>query len=69
MKPEELMHPLVAESIRRYQLYGWGPALIQQLLRRRFNVKVGQRCLQSFREGKDCTPRCLENCPFKKYIM
>ena len=49
MKPEENLHPLVYQSLLRYIGYGWNNALIQSLVRYRFNVKISQRCLNTFR--------------------
>lgn len=69
MKPEERMHPLVYQSLVRYLGYRWGDALIQSLIRYRFGLRISHRCLEAFRKGDDCTPRCMESCPFRDYIM
>lgn len=69
MKPEENLHPLVYQSLLRYIGYGWGNALIQSLIRYRFNVKISQRCLNTFRNGENCTAQCQMHCPFLKYVM
>ena len=69
MKPDEVLHPLVYQSLLRYVGYGWGNALIQSLLRYRFNVKISQRCLNTFRSGGDCTAQCQSLCPFRNNIM
>lgn len=69
MKPEEQMHPLVYQSLVRYIGYGWGDAIIQSLIRYRFNVKISHRCLKTFRCGEDCTAHCLSVCPYHKIVM
>ena len=69
MKPEENMHPLIYQSLLRYIGYGWGNALIQSLIRYRFNVKLSQRCLNTFRCNGDCSARCLESCPMRNSVM
>ena len=69
MKPEEVMHPLIYQSLRRYIAYGWGNALIQSLIRYRFNVRISQRCLKTFREDGCCSAQCQSLCPFRKIVM
>lgn len=69
MKPDEIIHPLVFQSLQRYLSYGWGNAIIQDLIRFRFNVKMNSRCLKTLRENGDCTPHCQSVCPFKNIIM
>ncbi|MBQ5978202.1 MAG: hypothetical protein IJL51_08730 [Oscillospiraceae bacterium] len=69
MKPEENLHPLVYQSLLRYLGYGWNNALIQSLLRYRFNVKISQRCLNTFRKGGNCSTQCQSLCPFLKSVM
>lgn len=69
MKPEERMHPLVQQALRRYISYGWQNALILNLIRYRFNVRLSTQCLETFREGKSCTAYCESHCPWKDYIM
>ena len=65
MKPEENMHPLIYQSLVRYVGYGWGNTLIQSLIRFRFNVRISQRCLKTFREGGSCSVHCQSLCPFR----
>lgn len=67
--PEEQIHPLVLQTILRYLSYGWGSAMIQSLIRYRFDVRLGLQCLNTIRRGERCTPHCQENCPWKNYIM
>ncbi|MBR0355258.1 MAG: hypothetical protein IJK35_07785 [Oscillospiraceae bacterium] len=67
--PEERMHPLVWQTILRYLSYGWGTAIIQDLIRFRFGVKISLRCLNTIRRGGTCTGHCLETCPWKNYFM
>lgn len=69
MRPEENIHPLIYQSLQRYISYGWGNALIQSLLRFRFNVKISRRCLKTLREGGSCSAQCQSLCPFQKIIM
>ncbi len=69
MKPEENMHPLIYQSLLRYIGYGWGNALIQSLIRYRFNVRLSQRCLNTFRQNGNCSVRCQSQCPFRNNIM
>ena len=69
MKPEENMHPLIYQSLLRYIGYGWGNALIQSLIRYRFNVRLSQRCLNTFRQNGVCTPHCQSSCPFRNNVM
>ena len=59
------MHPLVFQSVRRYIGYGWGNALIQDLLRFRFNVRISGRCLKTIREDASCSEHCRSVCPFR----
>lgn len=69
MKPDERIHPLIYQSIVRYFSYGWGNAIIQDLLRFRFNVKISSRCLNTLRSDGDCTAHCQSLCPFQNDIM
>ena len=69
MKPEEQMHPLIYQTLVRYIGYGWGDAIIQSLIRYRFNVIISHHCLRTFREGGDCTAHCQSVCPWKNYVM
>lgn len=69
MKPDEVIHPLIYQSLNRYLSYHWGDALIQSLIRCRFNVKMSVRCLRTLREDKNCTASCFERCPFRNIVM
>ncbi len=69
MLPEERIHPLILQTVLRYQSYRWGTAMIQSLIRRRFGVRIGSRCIETIRNGASCTERCLESCPFKNVVM
>ena len=69
MKPEETLHPMIMQSIRRYISYGWNNALIQDLIRFRFNVKLSARCLQVIRTDSACTAYCQSHCTLKYKIM
>ena len=63
------MHPLACESIRRWLGYHWGSALIQDLTRARFGLRLSRRCLDTLRNGAECSARCRESCPFKDGVM
>ena len=67
--PEERMHPLVYQTILRSLGYGWGTAIIQDLIRFRFDVKISLHCLNTIRARGRCTRRCLESCVWNNYVM
>ena len=69
MKPEDVLHPLVTQSVRRYLSYRWGDAIIQGLIRYRLNVKLSVRCIDAMRSDAACGARCQSRCPFKKNVM
>lgn len=65
MSPEEKLHPRIQQAVARYISYGWGNAIIQDLVRFRFNVKLSARCLNTLRCGGECTPHCQSVCNLK----
>lgn len=65
MTPEEMLHPMIMQSIRRYISYGWNNALIQDLIRFRFGVRLSGKCLQAIRSGTPCTEYCQSYCVLK----
>jgi len=60
-----MLDPRIISTVRRYLDYGWTTALIQRLVRSRFNAPLRAVCIKNIRDGKDCTPRCMESCPVK----
>ena len=60
-----LLHPLVEQTILRYISYGWKDSMIQNLIYRRYGVKLSVRCVRNLRENKPCSKRCEENCVLK----
>ncbi len=69
MKPEQRMHPLVYQSVKRYLGYRWGNAIIQDLLRFRFGLKISVRCLKTIREDGACSIQSQSLCPFRQNVM
>lgn len=65
MSPDERLHPQIQQAIRRYIGYGWGNAIIQDLVRFRFNLRLSSKCLNTFREGGECTAHCQQNCSLR----
>lgn len=57
----------VESSVRRYLSYGWGNSIIVSLVRRRFGVRILSRCIDNMRKGLPCTPKCRENCVFRRF--
>ena len=57
----------VESSVRRYLSYGWGNSIIVSLVRRRFGVRILSRCIDNMRKGLLCTPKCRENCVFRRF--
>jgi len=58
-----MLDPRIISTVKRYIDYGWNTALIQRLVRSRFNAPIRAVCIKNIHEGKNCTPRCMENCP------
>ena len=62
-----MMPPEVESSVRRYLSYGWGNSIIVSLVRRRFGARILSRCIDNMRKGLPCTPKCRENCVFRRF--
>lgn len=69
MKPDEVIHPLVAQTIRRYHSYGWNSARIMSMIRAAFGIKMSKACLERLIRERDCGRSCRSVCPFSNYIM
>ncbi len=69
MLPEERVHPLIIRSVLRYLSYHWGTAMIQNLIRCRFGVRISSRCIRTIQSGASCTEHCLSDCPFQNVVM
>ncbi|MCR5664625.1 MAG: hypothetical protein K6G17_07090 [Oscillospiraceae bacterium] len=69
MKPDERMDPFVMMTVRRYLSYHWKNAVIKDLIRFRFSLKLSEKCLNTIRQYGDCTRSCLENCCLKDRVM
>ena len=60
-----MLDPRIISTVKRYLDYGWSTALIQRLVRSRFNAPIRAVCINNIRDYKNCTSRCEENCPMK----
>lgn len=59
------INPAVRQAIERYISYNWGNAIILELVRFRFNMKLKSKCINSIRTDTPCTKKCLETCMLK----
>lgn len=59
------VHPVIEQAVQRYIGYGWGNAIILDLIRFRFNVRLSSRCVNNLRNDSPCTKQCRENCWLK----
>ena len=59
------INPAVRQAIERYLSYHWGNAIILDLVRFRFNMKLKSKCIDSIRTDTPCTKKCLETCVLK----
>lgn len=64
MRPDERLHPKIVLDIRRYFSYGWGNAIIMDLVLFRYGVNLRARCLEHLRRGDECSSRCANRCAF-----
>ena len=65
MKPEELLHPMILQAVKRYISYRWDNGIIQDLVRFRFNVRLSAKCLKAIRNDESCTEYCRSHCVLK----
>ena len=66
MRPDEKLHPKIVLDIRRYIGYGWGNAIIMDLVYFRYSVSLCARCVEHLRRGDECSRRCESHCVFGK---
>ncbi len=69
MYPDEILHPMIWQTVTRCLEYGWSNSRIQTLVRARFNARIPAACLNRLRTNAPCTDHCLAACPMRNYIM